>query len=290
MTKLKRHREIGKKWGEILVWWTIARQEWKQAVRSSVLVWFTVLFLLLAAMTLYFGIQAYGGISFQALNKTTSSLLQLSFFFVSIATLILSSLSAAGEWEDRTALLLWNVTSPLAVLVGKWVALTLAMAVSISIGFGFSGLVAGFQGLPNGWILLLLMGILLLLSMVYLSLGLLVGSWTRNRLGAVLASLLIWFFSIVIYPFLSMATVMVVPAFLKPVFSVGLNFLNPADLLRLYSVFKMGGEAAFGSQYYALGKWSQTIWMDVTVIGLVIAWVVGCLWVAVAGWKRKARR
>jgi len=255
-----------------------------------VLAWFTVLFLLLSVMTLYFGIQAYGGISFQALNKTTSSLLQLSFYFIPIATLLLSALSAAGEWEDRTALLLWNVSGPLAVLFGKWAALMLAMAVSISIGFGFSGLAAGLQGLPNGWILLLLMGNFLLLSMVYLSIGLLVGTWSRNRVAAVLSSLLIWFFSIIIYPFLGMTVLLMAPSFLKPALSVGLNFINPADLLRLYSVFKMGGEAVFGSQYYSLGKWSQTIWMDVTVMGLVIAWVSCCLWLAAAGWQRKSRR
>ncbi len=271
------------------MWWTIAKHEWKQVVKSSVLAWFTVLFLMLAVMTLYFGIQAYGGISFQALNKTTSGLLQLAFYFIPIATLILSSLSIAGEWEDRTALLLWNVTTPFAVLFGKWLALTLAMAISILLGFGFSGLVASFQGLPNGWILFWLIGVLLILSMVYLSIGLLVGSWSKNRLSAVLASVLIWFFSIVIYPFLSMTILIITPAFLKMPLSVGLNFLNPADLLRLYSVFKMGGEAVFGSQYYALGKWSQTIWMDVTVLGLVVVWIGFSLRLAIAGWRRRAR-
>lgn len=247
------------------------------------------MFLLLAVITLYFGVQAYGDISFQALNKTTSGLLQLAFYFLPVATLLLSSMSVAGEWEDRTALLLWHTVSPAAVLTGKWLGLTLAMLVSISLGFGFSGWVAAFQGLANGSVFLVFIGVLLLLSMIFLSIGLGVGAWSKDRLTAVLVSLLIWFFSLIIYPFLSMALLTAIPPFLHLPFSVGLHFLNPADFLRLYAAFKIGGEAVFGSHYYTLGQWSQEWWMDGAVFGWSAVWVAMSLWLAVIGWKRRAK-
>lgn len=269
--------------------WTIARYEWRRAAKSSVLIWFTGIFLLLAVMTLYFGVQAYGDLSFQALNKTTSSLLQLAFYFIPVATLLLASMSVAGEWEDRTALLLWHSVMPPSVLVGKWLGLTLAMLVSVCLGFGFSGLVAAFQGLANGWIFLVFIGVLLLLSMTFLAIGLAVGAWAKDRLTAVLVSLLVWFFSIIIYPFLSMALFTFIPSVWHLFLSVGLQMLNPADFLRMYAVFKIGGEAVYGSHFYALGQWSETVWMDGGVLIWTAVWIAVCLWVAAAGWKRRTK-
>lgn len=269
--------------------WTLARHEWKRAATGAVLAWFTGIFFLLAVLTLYFGVQAYGDISFQALNKTTSSLLQLAFYFIPIATLLLSSMSVAGDWEDRTALLLWPTVKPAAVLAGKWLGLTLAMAVSIGLGFGFSGLVTAVQGLESGWVFFVFIGVLLLLAMIFLAIGLAVGAWFKDRLTAVLVSLLLWFVAIVIYPFLSMALFTVVPSALHVPLSIGVHMFNPADFLRMYAAFQIGGEAVFGSHFYTLGQWSKTGWMDAAVLGWSAVWIGVHLWLAVLGWKRQTK-
>jgi len=269
--------------------WTLARHEWKRAATGAVLAWFTVIFFLLAVLTLYFGVQAYGDISFQALNKTTSSLLQLAFYFIPVATLLLSSMSVAGEWEDGTALLLWQTVKPVSILAGKWLGLTLAMMISVCLGFGFAGLVSAVRGLASGWVFFVFIGVLLLLSMIFLAIGLAVGAWCKDRLTAVLVSLFIWFFAIVIYPFCSMALFITVPSVLHVPLAIGLQMFNPADFLRVYAAFKIGGEAVFGSHFYALGQWSKTGWMDATVLAWSAVWVGIGLWWAVLGWKRRGK-
>lgn len=248
--------------------WTIAREEWKMAMRSKWLFIFALLFTLLAFIILFFGSQSDG---FTGFSRTTASLLNLSLFLIPLLTLLIGGLLISGEKEDgRLALFLTYPISSLSVICGKFIGLFFSLASVLLIGYGFSYILSSSLGEASFSVLALFLGLSLLLMMMYLSIALFIGTMVSGRLIALGAAIFLWAFFVLFYEFLVMGLVTVSPpSWTLWIISISV-FLNPIELIRVFTIIFLGSGTIFGPSIYDF-----TIWAESTAGSLLFA--VSCL-------------
>ncbi|WP_203362669.1 ABC transporter permease subunit [Bacillus sp. REN10] len=259
--------------------WTIARHEIKLAFRSKWLLVFAGLFTLLAGIIIFFTGQSSG--DFDGFTRGTASLLNLSLFLLPLLTLLVGGLLVAGEKEDgRLGLLLTYPLSSLSVILGKYIGLAVSLVFILVLGYGVSaGLFFQSSG-SNVSLLLVFFGTSVLLVLMFLSLALFVGIIAAGRLQALGIGLFLWAFFVLFYEFIMMAMTMVTgPAMVVPLLTVSV-FLNPVELIRVFTVLFLGSGTIFGPSVYDFTIWAEG---NAGVIMFVVAcffWIVIPLWLA----------
>ncbi|OZI10232.1 copper ABC transporter permease [Bacillaceae bacterium SAS-127] len=236
--------------------WTIARHEMKLAFRSKWLLVFAGLFTLLAGIIIFFTGQASG--EFDGFTRSTASLLNLSLFLLPLLTLLVGSLLIAGEKEDgRLGLLLTYPLSSMAVVVGKYIGLAISLIFILVLGYGVSALLF-FQASGSDFSLLFVFfGISVLLVLMFLSLALFTGIIATGRLQALGIGLFLWAFFVLFYEFIIMAATMIAgPTMVLPILTVSV-FMNPVELIRVFTVLFLGSGTIFGPSVYDFTVWAE---------------------------------
>ncbi|WP_366296098.1 ABC transporter permease [Paenibacillus sp. AN1007] len=266
----------------------IARRELKMGFRNpwaySFLVLFCTFSLSLLLLNAQNPVQGYSG--------ATGSMLNLILYLLPLMTLFLGSFSLTSEKEDGS----WQLLSTypigtLSFITGKYVGLAAVLLTIVAFGYGLRGLISGLLGNPVD----LLTYVLFLafscgLVLLFLSIALLVGSLSRNRWQALTISVSIWFFAIIGWPALLLAVLGLMPyLWIKPLLVV-LTFLNPAELVRLYVVIKLGGGSILGPEYYQWVTWVQQPSGSVIFIGICLLWISLSILVVYGIWERGRSR
>ncbi|MBR2565415.1 MAG: ABC transporter permease subunit [Paenibacillus sp.] len=266
----------------------IAKRELKTGFRNpwsySFLILFCTFSLSLLLLNAQNPVQGYSG--------ATGSMLNLILYLLPLMTLFLGSFSLTAEKEDGS----WQLLSTypigtLSFITGKYVGLAAVLLIIVSFGYGLMGLVSGLLGNPIDLLTyLLFLAFSCGLILLFLSIALLIGSLSRNRWQALTISVSIWFFAVIGWPALLLAVLGLMPyLWIKPLL-VLLTFLNPAELVRLYIVIKLGGGSILGPEYYQWVTWVQQPSGSLIFIGICLLWVSCSILVVYTIWERGRSR
>ncbi|MGU3473323.1 ABC transporter permease [Paenibacillus sp. D51F] len=266
----------------------IARREIKLGFRNPWAYSFLALFTLFTLVLLL--IHASSSIS--GYTSTTGSMLSLILYLLPLMTLLIGSFSLTAEKEEGS----WQLLStyPLrtwSFILGKYAGLAIVLMTVAAFAYGVSGVAGALAG--GGFqlqTLLLFLVFSVLLILLFLAVALLIGTAARNRWQALSYGVAFWFFTVIGWPALLIAGLGFVPyLWIKPAL-IFLTFLNPAELVRLFVVVKLGGGSILGPDYYK--------WVDVMSEprGSILFAAVCLLWIAAASgvsawaWERGRSR
>ena len=102
-----------------------------------------------------------------------------------------------------------------------------------------------------------------------------IGLLSKTRFQALGASLIVWAFMVLFYEFLVMGLSVVVPKqSVLSLLSMSI-FLNPVELIRVWSILTLDGASVFGPSLYDLTVWANGFF------GQVLFWLTSILWLVV---------
>ncbi|MBS2771846.1 ABC transporter permease subunit [Anoxybacillus rupiensis] len=270
--------------------WIIAKRELKMITRSKWLLSFSLLFTAVAVITVYTGMTSSVS-GFSGFSRVTASLLNLSLFLVPLLTLLMGTMFVAGEQEDGHLLLLFtSPISPVSILIGKYIGLSLALSAALSFSYGLVGLflLILFQQLPGSLFFFFLFSLLLML--MFLSIALLIGFFSPNRFHALGTSLLVWAFYVLFYEFIVMGLISSIAQanWVLPILSASV-FLNPVELVRVWSIISLKSGTVLGPSIYDFTVWAEHVYGQVAFIAASILWTILPLFITNQWIKRRNR-
>nr|WP_028562324.1 ABC transporter permease [Paenibacillus pinihumi] len=262
----------------------VAAREMKIGFRNPWAYSFMALFTLFMLSLLLINAQGY----VKGYSGVSGTMLNLVLYLLPLMTLMLGSFSLTSEKEEGN----WELLStyPLgtgAFLTGKYIGLAVVLLAIVALGFGVSGtagwlLGEGFEFLT--YIRLLIFSVCL--SLLFLGIAMLVGTAARNRWQALTMAVSLWFFAIIAWPPILIATLGMLPyGWIKPAVTA-LTFLNPAELTRLFTVVKLGGGSTLGPEYYDWIIWIRGPWGTPVFLAIALVWVGIALAIAYLMWER----
>lgn len=206
-----------------------------------------------------------------------------------LPALFAGALLAAGDQEDGMADFFRSCrVSGLRQVIGTAMGLfvitggALALAVPTSLVLGAPASLAA----PATWTSLALA---LSSTLVHGVWGLALGAWVRSRWAAVAAALGFWVLSVFALEAMVAALVGALPGRWSLFVVLGFTALDPAELVRVVSVFARGQGWAYGPAFADVREWVGTPLGGAT-LGLVgLGHLVIPVALAVAGWNRRTR-
>ncbi len=228
----------------------IAAQEFRVHIRSKWTLLFGVVFAALSLGISYFGMITAGLVGFQSFTRTSASLLNLVIYLVPLISLTMGALSFTGE-RGAAELLFAQPVERSEILLGKVAGLFLSVAAAICFGFGAAGVVIAVNadGAPGSGAggYAALVGLTLLMSFIFLSLGAMVALLARTRARAFGYGLFVWFFLVLFYDLLVMGLAFLLQERAANALIFVSLFGNPADMVRVSALIAMGGTTIFGA-------------------------------------------
>lgn len=263
----------------------VAARELKLGFRNPWVYTFLVLFSVFVLTILL--IQSHTAL--EGYTYTTGSLLNLLLYLLPLMTLVTGSFAITAEREEGGWQLLSTYSlSGLALIVGKYAGLVAVMFSIVGFSFGLAGLAGGLVGRGFSLYTLAMFYVAsLLIVFVFLAISTLIGSLARNRWQALTFGVGIWFVAVLAWPTLLISVLGFLPyPMIKPALQV-LVFLNPAELVRIFMIVKIGGGASFGPEYAAWIQWlnqSAGWWV---FLGACLLWILACLGLSSWVWERR---
>lgn len=257
---------------------TLTAKELRDAGKSRWLLGFAATFALVA---LGLSLTQAGGGGQQGFTKTTAGLVNLCLLLVPLVALVLGASAIVSERERGTlASLLAQPVSPLELLAGKFVGLTLAIWAAVALGFGVAGLaialiypVAGIGGYVE--FVLLSAG----LAMTMLAIGLLISVASDGRMKALGIALVLWFVLVLFYDLAAIGAAMAVSASGRTLLLAVL--VNPVEGARILAIIGLQPDlrilGPLGAYLVNEVGVATTI---VLLVGELIAWTAVPLFIA----------
>ena len=252
----------------------IARQQFTLILRSKWLISFGLLFAFLAIFISYFGHSEGSG--YEGFSRMSASLLNLNLLLIPLIALLVGSLFISGEKEDRGLMLL--LTYPVhahAVIFGKYVGLFISLWTVVTFGYGAAFLVMYIAGINAAiGVILKFYVFSILLAAIFLSLSLVIGMLSKTRFQALGASLIVWAFMVLFYEFIVMGLSMIVPKQSVLTLLSTSIFLNPVELIRVWSILSLDGASVFGPSIYDLTVWANGFFGQLLFYAISILWLI----------------
>jgi Cu-processing system permease protein len=267
---------------------TIAAQEVKVNLRNKWMLLFAAIFSALSLAVCYFGMVTVGAVGVQNFTRTTASLLNMVLYLVPLVALVMATLSFSGE-RGTTELLFSQPVSRADILLGKLAGLFACTTGATCFGFGVSGiLIAARSGSDGSVRYAIFVGLALLLTLVFLSLGSMIAILVNNRAKALGAALFLWFFFVIFYDLLAIGMTFLFKERTANAFIFLSLFGNPVDLVRVSGLINLGGTTVFGTAGAALMKFLGGVVLSniLLIVGLA-AWTAGPIVVSVRRLNRQ---
>lgn len=266
----------------------IALREVKLGFRNPWAYSFMALFTLFSLSLLLINTQNF----MQGYSSSTASMLNLILYLLPLMTLLLGSFSLTAEKEEGS----WQLLStyPLTTfsfLWGKYVGLTSVLMTIVAFGYGVTGIIGallgnGLDAVTFGLFLAFSFGLVVL----FLAAAICIGTVAKNRWQALTIGVAIWFFAVIGWPTLLVAALGLLPyLWIKPALTA-LTLVNPAEIVRLFVIVKLGGGAALGPEYYQWVSWIGKPSGTWAFILICTAWVIVSVSLANLIWERGRSR
>ncbi len=184
-------------------------------------------------------------------TNTTGTIVNIILYLLPLFMMLIGSFSIANEVENGQ----WDLlcTYPLntsGYIFGKFFGLYSSQGIVFTLSFGVSmaiGLLMGIQ-LSVKWLIGIYLFSLFLIY-VFLILGIFIGTLVNTRWKALILTVTVWFFLIMIWPTVLISLLGLVP---YPMIGVLLKMaltLNPAEFLRLFFISQWNSGSIFGQTY-----------------------------------------
>lgn len=222
-------------------------------------------------------------------SAAAGSLLNLMLYLLPLMTLLLGSFSLTSEKEEGS----WDLlaTYPLgtfAFLAGKMAGLAVVLLTVVAFGFGLTGALGALAGkAPDAGVLGMFFAFAVGLILLFLAAAAVIGTVASSRWQALTVSVAVWFFLVIAWPTLLIAGLGLLPhPWIKPVI-VALTALNPAELVRLFVVVKLGGGSVFGPEYYAWTNWIRGPMGTSAFLLICAVWIAAAMGFSHLVWERR---
>lgn len=254
---------------------TVAKREIQLGFRNA---WTYSFLILLTIFTIAILLLQSSITDVQGYTDITGTIMNMTLYLLPLITLLLGGLSTAVEKEDGQ----WQLLSTYPItlyrfLWGKWIGLSVILLTMLLFSFGLAGIITIlFKQSLSFSSLLFLWGFSVILSLVYLSISLFIGSLAKNRWQALILGITVWFITVIVWPLLMISTLSQLPSYklIQPALQV-LTVLNPAEFVRVFSIMHLGAGAAFGASYDKWITWATSgfgIWLFLLICCL---WIIG---------------
>lgn len=194
-------RPEGRAPGAMLQVRRIASKEFSDRFRSGWVIACVLVWLGAIGLTSFLGLIQVGRIGVQGYERTVLSLLNLVQYLVPLLGLLLGHDLMVSESEERTLrLILAGGVSRVRLLLGKFIGGVLTLAVPLMLGFVIAGTAIGVAAKDNAvspFLRLAVSG--LILGVLFLGAGLAISTFSRTRVQALVAALLMWCFAVFVF-------------------------------------------------------------------------------------------
>lgn len=251
--------------------YNLAREEFLSGLRNRWILVYSLSYLLLAIAISPFSLAGLNILGMKAVGKVLSALINISLYLVPLISLITSTVAIVGDRE--TNYMEWLMSNPVsekAYLLGKFIGLILSIAVATLLGFGVaSWFVILFLPPEDVSKYFLLISVALLLSAVYVAMGLLISVLSRTRYHALGTGFLIWFFTVFVFDLFMMSFLLSILN--DPLIASLAATLNPIQGIRLNMISVIDPEMTFLG-FTGVAELRENVWL---VLGTSQAVVIG---------------
>ncbi|MCL4498090.1 MAG: ABC transporter permease [Deltaproteobacteria bacterium] len=238
----------------------ISKKEFINRIKNISLFILIFILAILSFAISYFGTSPFGLTGYHGTSVTIASLMSLSIYLIPLISFILGYDSITGEEEDGTMpLLLSSSASRSEIYLGKFIGLTIVISIAVFVGYGISGVIILLKESIShitGYFTFVFSSVLLGIS--FLSIALLISSFTRSRTASITISVFLWFFYIFIYDLLLIGILVATKGnamFINNAVIGGFLLVNPADVYRLFTIsFIQGLKGYYGLTSILTGK------------------------------------
>jgi Cu-processing system permease protein len=224
----------------------IARQEIRVTLRSRWVLLYAVIFGVLSLTVAYFGLAVIEFTGFQDFTRTSASLLNLVLYVVPVGAMLMTVQSFRPEGGANDHLFVEPVSFAQIVL-GKILGLSGTHALSLLLGFSLTAALIIFHIGPagiSGYLALVVFGFLL--GVCFISLASLVTVVSGRGAQAHAASLVVWFFLVILYDLVVVGVSLLVPIRWAGRVALAGVLLNPVDATRVGATLAAVGRELFG--------------------------------------------
>ena len=181
----------------VSVWrhvWLIARKDFGDRFHSGWVLGCVLVWLGAIGLTSFLGLLQIGRIGVQGYERTVMSLLNLVQYLVPLLGLLLGHDLMVSETEERTLrLVLASGISRARLLGGKCLGACLTLSVPLILGFVLAGAAIGLSARDSAILPFLRLALSsLVLGVLFLAAGLMLSTFARTRVQALVAALLVW--------------------------------------------------------------------------------------------------
>jgi Cu-processing system permease protein len=264
---------------------TIALREIKMGFRNPWAYSFMALFSFFGLALLLINTQNF----VQGYSSTTGTMLNLILYLLPLMTLLLGSFSLTAEKEEGSWQLLSTYPiSTASFVTGKYMGLAVVLLTIISLGYGLTGVIGALVGKSFDFTTYNMFFIFsAMLILLFLAIAILIGTVAKNRWQALTFCVGIWFFATIGWPTILIALLGLLPyLWIKPAL-VCLTFFNPAELVRLFVIVKLGGGSILGPEYYQWVRWIHHASGTIIFLWICGLWIGFSVYLAVTIWERR---
>lgn len=267
--------------------WNLWSFEWKMMTRQRSYYGFLGLWVIVFSLVFLLernnqGISGY--------TNTAGTIVNILLYLLPLFMMLVGSFSIANEMENGQ----WQLlnTYPLnhsAYLIGKLFGLYTSQWIIFTFGFGASMLIgfAAGSALSVKWLFDIYL-FSLFLMFVFLLIGIFLGTFVKTRWKALMLTVILWFFIIMIWPTALISLLSLLPYPLIRFFMKGAMIVNPAEFLRVFFISRWDGGSIFGQPYDSIVHvfQSQAGWL----ILLSYLLVFFLLFTSLSLWNLRRRR
>jgi len=185
----------------------IAAKEFGDRFRSGWVIACVLVWLGAIGLTSFLGLLQIGRIGVQGYERTVISLLNLVQYLVPLLGLLLGHDLIVSESEERTLrLILAGGISRGRLLLGKFLGGCLTLAVPLVLGFVIAGTAIGWLARDNSFApFLRLAASSLVLGILFVAMGLVISTFCRTRVQALVVTLLSWCLAVFVFDLVALS-------------------------------------------------------------------------------------
>lgn len=251
----------------------IAQKEFGDRLRSGWVIACAMVWLGAISLTSLFGLVQIGRIGVQGYERTAASLLDLVQYLVPLLGLLLGHDLLVSEREERTlALLLAGGVKRRNVLLGKLLGGCVGLGVPLVLGFAVAGTIIGLATKDSGAFPFLKLAVSgLFLGCIFLGIGLMISTFARTRLQALVFALLTWCVAVFAFDLLAMGWLVVAetPQATREV-EIATDATHVNATADLHAAFESGDDAQ--ARTVARSQTDVPPWLLVNPVDLFRAW------------------
>lgn len=193
-------------------------------------------------------------------NRSISMLINLSLWILPLICLLLGTNSIVADKEEgRYRLYQTYKMTSILYLASKYVALVLSLTLSLGIAYGLFGMYLYFtDSFMSADLFATFLVLNIFLVIVFASFAVLVGALSSKRMQGLSYALLLWSFLLFVYEFILFSVLNLVPYAQKLVSLLFMVLANPIESVRIWTINQLGANYIFGPEFLILNEWGSS--------------------------------